>query len=342
MANNVYANGMEVSCKAAEGKSICAFPDVCFTPPENPATPPGVPVPYPNTAMASDATGGSKSVKISNKEVMLKNRSYFKKSSGNEAGSAAKKGVVTSTNRGKVYFASWSMNVKIEGANAVRHLDMTTHNHASQPCNSPPWPYTDEMVLAQLAAACQGEVKNLKRACRGQNTSNCSDDCKKAQKCLLPPKKDDKAWCCAPNNTGHHMIEDHWVAGMAGFPTAQGSAGYGGAPSVCVNNGRTIGEHGEMHAVQGLFEESFMSGGFNHQAGAPSGGWSYGEGKRAALHAHEATFSDANCTRECIESQLDVFYGEDPARPLKPPTTQKIGTSLRGPTLGNWGHVIRG
>ena len=39
MSNQVYANGREVACKAAAGKSICAFPDVCMTPPENPATP---------------------------------------------------------------------------------------------------------------------------------------------------------------------------------------------------------------------------------------------------------------------------------------------------------------
>ncbi len=36
--------------------AICAFPDVCFTPPQTPATPPGVPIPYPNTGMASDTT----------------------------------------------------------------------------------------------------------------------------------------------------------------------------------------------------------------------------------------------------------------------------------------------
>ena len=148
MGNDVFANGREVSCKAGSGKSICAFPDVCFTPPENPATPPGVPIPYPNTGKASDMTSGSKKVKISNKEVMLKNKSYFKKSMGDEAGSAAKKGAVTSTNRGKVYFNAWSMDVKFEGENVVRHLDLTTHNHMSLPGNSPPWPYLDTMALS--------------------------------------------------------------------------------------------------------------------------------------------------------------------------------------------------
>ena len=38
---------------------------------------------------------------------------------------------MTSVNRGKVYFIAWSMDVKAEGENVVRHLDMTTHNHAS-------------------------------------------------------------------------------------------------------------------------------------------------------------------------------------------------------------------
>ena len=69
-------------------------------------------MPYPNTGYAKDTTKGSKSVKISGKEVMLKDKSYFKQSTGDEAGSAAKKGVVTGVNRGKVYSNSWSMNVK--------------------------------------------------------------------------------------------------------------------------------------------------------------------------------------------------------------------------------------
>lgn len=152
MANKVYANMMEVSCKAASGKTICAFPDVCMTPPMTPATPPGVPIPYPNTGMATDATDGSTSVQISGKEIMLKNKSSFSKSSGDEAGSAPKKGVVTSKNMGKVFFNMWSMDVKVEGENVVRHLDITTHNHASMPGNSPPMPHMDGMAPPAMGA----------------------------------------------------------------------------------------------------------------------------------------------------------------------------------------------
>src|SRR5678815_2852845 len=167
MGNEVYANGMEVSCKAANGKATCAFPDVCFTPPQTPATPPGVPIPYPNTGMASDTTDGSKTVQVSGQEVMLKNKSYFKKSTGDEAGSAPKKGVVTSKIQGKVYFTKWSMNVKIEGENVVRHLDMTTHNHGSFPGNSPPWIYADAMATSAIKG-CKDDVKNANDACKGK------------------------------------------------------------------------------------------------------------------------------------------------------------------------------
>jgi Domain of unknown function (DUF4150)/GHH signature containing HNH/Endo VII superfamily nuclease toxin 2 len=164
MANQVYANGREIACKAADGKSICAFPDVCFTPPQTPGTPPGVPIPYPNTGFARDTTSGSTTVKISGKEVILKNKSYFKRSIGDEAGCAPKKGIVTSVNRGKIFFASWSMDVKYEGENVVRHQDLTTHNHASLPANAPPQIHTS-LVAAFRISECQEAVSRVLDAC---------------------------------------------------------------------------------------------------------------------------------------------------------------------------------
>jgi len=179
VSNQVFANMMEVSCKAAAGKSICAFPDVCFTPPLTPATPPGVPIPYPNTGMASDCTDGSTTLQISGKEVMLKNKSYFKTSTGDEAGSAPKKGVVTSKIKGKVYFTMWSMDVKAEGENVVRHLDLTTHNHASQGPNTTPWPHIDEMTMAAGGGNCKDDVAREKTACEEyapyKDTDVCAD-----------------------------------------------------------------------------------------------------------------------------------------------------------------------
>jgi uncharacterized protein DUF4150 len=170
MADEVYANGMEVSCKAGPGKSICAFPDVCFTPPQTPATPPGVPIPYPNTSVNSDCTDGSTSVKVSGQEVMLKNKSYFKKSTGDEAGCAPKKNVVSSTNTGKVYFTAWSMDVKIEGENVVRHLDVTTHNHSNPAGEFAPWP-----DCSAQAPSTNSKIKPCAAACPAPHAKPLTD-----------------------------------------------------------------------------------------------------------------------------------------------------------------------
>lgn len=230
MANEVYANNMEVSCKQAAGKSICAFPDVCFTPPQTPATPPGVPIPYPNTGMASDTTSGSTSVKISGQEVMLKNKSYFKKSMGDEAGCAPKKGVVTSKNTGKVYFTKWSMDVKIEGENVVRHFDLTTHNHASSPPNSLVTVYQD--MLAALPPECGAMKSEFEAKCSsarvvGKTVQGCSDDCKAAQKCILVPKKNDKEFCCGSNTNTEQRTGDHLVE-VSSFTQPGGRGGLSG------------------------------------------------------------------------------------------------------------------
>lgn len=99
MANEVYANGMEIACKAAAGKTVAAMPDTCLTPPP-PAGP--VPVPYPNTAYASDTTKGTTTVMISGQEVMMKDQSTFGKSTGDEAATKAQgMGVVTTPSRAK-------------------------------------------------------------------------------------------------------------------------------------------------------------------------------------------------------------------------------------------------
>jgi hypothetical protein len=164
MSNNVFANNSEVAAKSSMGQSVAAFPDVCFTPPQTPATPPGVPIPYPNTGMARDTTDGSKKTKIKNKEIILKNKSYYKTSYGDEAGCAPKKGFVTSKNKGKVYYISWSMDVKVEGENVARHMDLTTHNHASPLPNAPP-----QLNAAIVAAAriqdCRDNMVEVVRWC---------------------------------------------------------------------------------------------------------------------------------------------------------------------------------
>src|SRR5262245_16952689 len=172
MSNQVYANGREVSCKAAAGKSICAFPDVCFTPPLTPATPPGVPIPYPNTGMSSDTSDGTKQTYNSAYKDIIKYSSTLKQSTSNEDDSAHKKNVVTSNINGKCYFTAYSMDVKIEGENAVRHLDLMTHNHGSTPPGTVPWPYTDEQAMAS-DSKCKGDKKKRDEACKGKPEPHC-------------------------------------------------------------------------------------------------------------------------------------------------------------------------
>jgi hypothetical protein len=330
MSNQVFANMMEVSCKSANGKSICAFPDVCFTPPTTPATPPGVPIPYPNTGMASDTTSGSTSVKISGKEVMLKDKSYFKKSTGDEAGAAPKKGIVTSVNRGKVYFAAWSMDVKAEGENVVRHLDITTHNHASKPPNPPPMAHVDDMSAA-VKKACAGEIKRGRAACKGQSTRKCSPECKAKQKCLLVPKGKDKKICCKPDTTGDHLIEDHWVLKskkprklMPDFAHLKGKPGgsYKGAPTMCANRSRFKKLHGIGHGSRGVREDEEIG---------KRGAFRYSRGKQIALegaadqcaYVKEQTGADPQCTKDCLEAQLDAFYGADGQKEMSKPVRRQ-------------------
>ena len=326
MGNDVFANGREVSCKAGSGKSICAFPDVCFTPPENPATPPGVPVPYPNTGKASDMTSGSKKVKVSKKEVMLKNKSYFKKSMGDEAGCAAKKGAVTSTNRGKVYFNAWSMDVKFEGENVVRHLDLTTHNHMSVPGNTPTWPYLDEMAGGPPGKGCDKERKEVDEKCSGDFDKDCeNDDCQKAKKCMLVPHtplvSEGQTGCC-PGDTPHHIVEVHCFTEAGGRSSGSRVSGFEGyndkrAPCVCVTGSRYKKEHGNMHAVQGMAERNCMDpDGSRSQMGGKDNSWTFGKAKEAGIKAHKATFPDAGpegnaCSEECLAAQLDNYHKQE-------------------------------
>ena len=321
MANDVFVNNMEVSCKAANGKSICAFPDVCMTPPENPATPPGVPVPYPNTGMATDTTDGSSTVKISGQEVMLKNKSYFKRSTGDEAGCAAKKGVVTSVNMGKVYFTMWSMDVKVEGENVVRHFDMTTHNHGSIPGNTIPWLYTDEMDVSQIQSGCKKQANEFNKACKkcvkthsdgtmnlsGTNTAMCADgDCEKARECVLTPYN----MGCCDDKTPHHVVpKSQFKQRGASNYTLPAGATYNPdtAPCVCAEgHSHSTGKHGDIHEETNNLTVNHDSVIDNvsdtGKSIDPKARWTAAESEKVGAEAVEKT---TGCKpAKCIEDQL--------------------------------------
>lgn len=176
----VYANSLEVACKAQGNKVIAAFPDVCFTPPENPATPPGVPVPYPSFGFDSDTDSGTSTVKIGGKTITQKNKSYYTKTSGTEAGCAAKKGIITSKNTGKEYAVAWSSNVKADGEPVNRMTDLSTNNHAS--------PQGNTLTFPKLATGA-GVVYST-------------------EKCLVGSYDAIAATCNAAGGEAHHIVPD--------------------------------------------------------------------------------------------------------------------------------------
>lgn len=337
MSNTVFANKMEVACKASTGKSICAFPDVCLTPPQTPATPIGVPIPYPNTGMASDLTDGTTTVQIAGKEVAIKDASCFRTSSGDEAGSAPKKGLVTSKTKGKVYFTAWSMDVKVEGQNVPRHLDLTTHNHASKPPNA--------MITAFIAKLTTGNEKSC-----GDEKKDCADKCKsatphpeggmdcskspgcaKAKACCLAGKDQDKDFCCHPNTTGHHLIEVHCFTATGGRRVNTRLSGFAKyndkkAPCVCASEQRGSGSHGVLHAVQGQIEGAYNDRpGPSHRSWPGAGNlvgksrpgarkpaqskWRYRDAREAGVLAHKLAFP--HCNPECIRKQLDKYHKDE-------------------------------
>lgn len=345
MGNQVYANNMEVSCKAADGKSICAFPDVCMTPPQTPATPPGVPIPYPNTGMGSDTTDGSTTVKISDQEVMLKDKSCFKKSTGDEAGAAPMKGVVTHKNTGKVYFNAWSMDVKIEGENVVRMLDLTTHNHGSVPGNSPTWPYLDESALS-LPAVCQEDAARAVVACKDfkDKKERCAaleplpypkvtasgkpkqslespesrdlskhvaaSECESARRCFLQQYDSEKTECCSPQ-TPHHLIE-------ASALFVSGRGGEGSVPFKGVNSTGPDKAYNEFKAPCVCAEgtSQYMDGthGWMHtkqtleSKKCPAGKIEIGNGNSVDVK-HVTTYKDAKAN--AVQAMAEVFPGSD-------------------------------
>lgn len=139
MGVTVGVNKMSVVHKDSGGTSV-VFPDVCKTP-----TPGGpVPIPYPNIAKSSDTAKGSKKVKCDGNPVCLKD-SNFSTSTGDEGGTAGG-GVASSKTKGIAEFVNYSMDVKIEGKNVARAMDLMLHNNK----NTPPSPLLQAPVIVVM------------------------------------------------------------------------------------------------------------------------------------------------------------------------------------------------
>jgi len=164
MPHHVYANNNEIATKSADGKSTAAAPDVCFTTPPSVAA--GTPVPFTNTCEAKDITNGSKTVFMKRGEVALEDKSFFKKSTGDEgATDVHKKGIISGKITGKCYFIGWSPNVKVEGLCVARHMDSVTHNH-SNPANAMIQKYKS---VFDTHPDCKGDKDKMEKKCAPLN-----------------------------------------------------------------------------------------------------------------------------------------------------------------------------
>jgi Domain of unknown function (DUF4150) len=149
MGVTVGVNNLSVVHAGSNGKTI-AFPDVCKTP--SPAGP--IPIPYPNIAQSSDSADTATSVKADGNPICVKD-SNFRMSTGDEAGSAGG-GVASSKIKGKAEFVNYSFDVKVEGKNVPRALDLMLHNDK----NTPPFPVLQPPIIV-IPGGEDPEIPNL-------------------------------------------------------------------------------------------------------------------------------------------------------------------------------------
>ena len=110
---------------STNGGGMCmAFPDVCKTP--APPAPP-IPIPYPNMAQLTQATGSTCSQKVTfDGKKVVTTASKIPQSNGDEAGTLG--GVASNVNMNTCEYMMYSFDVKFEGNNVCRMGDPLFHN----------------------------------------------------------------------------------------------------------------------------------------------------------------------------------------------------------------------
>jgi hypothetical protein len=196
MPHFVFANGREIAAKSADGASTACSPDVCFSPG---APSPGLPVPYPNTAVARDLDNLSRTVFFKGTGAALESQSFFATSYGNEpATPGLKKGVVSGEIKGRCHFQTWSMNVKVEGRGVARHLDSVTHNHAN-PANALVQRYRS---ISAKDPKCAKDRAEMEKACRPEKDDDKKQRLKNSKSKLGMNKLGDLAHDFGKKTTG--------------------------------------------------------------------------------------------------------------------------------------------
>jgi hypothetical protein len=230
----------------------------------------------------------------------------------------------------------------------VRHLDLTTHNHASDPANSLMTLYQD--TLDSLPAGCETMKDEFETACsdatytkvnRDSNAVQCDEKCEQAQKCILIEKGKDKKLCCGTSTseddrTGDHLIESNCFTqegGRSGVDKfdVPGAAfisdsprtkarllgiqfeGYNEkkAPTVCTsepNRDGKVNSHNAMQAARDQMKRACIYRNELFPVNFESY-WAYSEAAAAGAHAHQIV--NPQCNEECTRAQLDHYHQHD-------------------------------
>jgi hypothetical protein len=288
--------------------------------------------------MASDATDGSKTVQISGQEAMLKDKSYFKQSTGDEAATKSLgMGVVTHQLQGKVYFTAWSMDVKFESENVVRHMDLTTHNHNPPPGNSPPWLYQDSMAMGDPTNPCKTTAAEVEKACTNKTYKNdTGGSCCKAKKCVLAPYGSQPECCEPPKRTKHHAVPDHCfkAPGEGGYYQGIENMSHGKGLCICVT-GEDKNEKRKQHAkIHKDFDKA--------EDANKDRKWTFGKAKKEAA---KACSKHTGCNKDCLEHQINQYHKDknvndnttlraDSGGNHTPPNPAEMGTNTAAGAAG--------
>jgi len=170
-----------------------------LSPPPPPAGP--VPIPYPNNISAGDLTDGSTTVKIQGEPTALKDQSKLSTSTGDEGGTQGG-GVITHKTKGKAVATFWSLDVKIEGKNAVRNGDPAGQNTSTPPFNG----LDTRMKVVRDALK---KAKAGKKCTKKYSKSDRHGSPTKAQKKHVNKKKPLKCWECKRPIAKGKAIADH-------------------------------------------------------------------------------------------------------------------------------------
>ncbi|WP_096087845.1 PAAR-like domain-containing protein [Agaribacterium haliotis] len=220
MANKVGANGQSIVTKKSKGTVMCG-PDVCKTQVGNAV----VPIPYPNIAQSSDLDKGTKSVKVGGAPACLSS-SNFKKSTGDQPGKLG--GIISGQSKAMAEPIMYSFNVKMDGKNVVRNMDLFVSNSK----NTPPGPVmqapSPPVILMDLESTAEGtkcEYCGEESHAFAESFGNSVGSGPKLRKNIIK-KISDHPWYSGPRSLqAHHLIcseamsDDDWpsIASRFGY-----------------------------------------------------------------------------------------------------------------------------